>query len=177
VLTDLQKEIPDSVDLAGNNVSFKRFEYIATKNGLDLRPKSINARKPPGNRTFRDPQKSFFEVALIATVALKVLFFQLTARYPSENEFLDDFPELKSSFIIPSDTTEIRRKELVKIAQYANLDIERLRCNVVDIICQLHGKDKKSFKTCSIYLAAAVAGDGCGFLGRWVITLRIKSRH
>jgi hypothetical protein len=46
-----------------------------------------------------------------------------------------------------------------------DLENERVCCNVVDVISQLYGAERKAYKTRCILVAAAVAGDWCGFLG------------
>jgi hypothetical protein len=150
------------------SLSFKYFENSAAKNDLDISRKAIKARKPPGNRCFRDPQKSLFDIAVISVVALKILHFQKSPRYATANDFVRDFPEVSSSYAIPQNIPEKEQKELVKIGRDVDPDLECMRCNVMDVISQLHGSERKAFKTRSIFLSAAVAGDGRGFLGGYV---------
>ena len=158
--------VPDNLD---SEFSLKTLEDFADRCGLDLSVKGIKSRNPPGDKSWKDPQRQLYDETVATILVLKVFHVRNTARFPNDESFLAEFPELEQAFAFTSDYTDSdikRRKELDKIRTHKDLATERLLCNVMDIIATLYKNAKKVFKTQCIYLVADVAGDCRGHLGR-----------
>ena len=158
--------VPDSLD---TEFSLKTLEDYADRCGLDLSVKGIKSRNPPGDKSWKDPQRQLYDETVATILVLKVFHLRNISRFPTDESFLAEFPELEKAFAFTSDYTDAdikRRKELDKIRTHKDLSTERLLCNVMDIIATLYKNAKKVFKTQCIYLVADVAGDCRGHLGR-----------
>ena len=166
LVTAIYPLVPDNLD---SEFSLKTLEDLADRCGLDLSVKGIKSRNPPGDKSWKDPQRQLYDETVATILVLKVFHLRNTCRFPNDETFLAEFPELEKAFALTSDYTDAdikRRKELDKIRTHKDLSTERLLCNVMDIIATLYKNAKKVFKTQCIYLVADVAGDCRGHLGR-----------
>jgi hypothetical protein len=164
-IDQLVADLPERIELKPCNISFKKYEHIPGKYELDISRKGIKERTP-NQRSFRDPQRHFFDVAFSTIVLLKVLYYQREARFATVGAFLDTFPAFSPDHPVPPPPgNDKATRDYAKMLKGVDLEDERVCCNVVDVISQLHGAERKAYKTRCIHVAAAVAGDCCGYLG------------
>jgi hypothetical protein len=111
LVADVYPLVPENVE---TEFSLKTLEKHAERCGLDLTVKGIKSRNPPGDKSWKDAQRQLYDETLAASLFLKVYYLKGYMRYPDDDAFLADYPELDKFTWIDS-------------PQYLSADLKRRR--------------------------------------------------